>query len=101
MSSELDYSPTFRPQLAASHSLRNSPTSGLLPLLRSSVLHFRKTFQILFSIKFYTYGSSKRMISQEIFGGRETVLVHLLAATTAGVATSTAKNPIWLVKTRL
>jgi hypothetical protein len=31
----------YRAQPAASHPLRNSPTSGLLPILRSSVLHFR------------------------------------------------------------
>jgi solute carrier family 25 protein 33/36 len=41
------------------------------------------------------------MISQQLFGGQDTALVHLLAAATAGIVISTATNPIWLVKTRL
>lgn len=116
----------YRPQLITP-SFRDSPASRPLPFLRSSVLHFRETFQLLSSIyrvegsrtlfkglglnligivpssaiKFYTYSNSKRVISQELFGNQETALVHLLAATMAGVATSTATNPIWLVKTRL
>jgi solute carrier family 25 protein 33/36 len=107
--------------------LRNSAAFRPLPFLSSSILHFRETFQLLSSIyrvegwrtlfkglgpnlvgvvpssaiKFYAYSNSKRVISQELFGGQETALVHLLAAATAGVATSTATNPIWLVKTRL
>ncbi|KAG4439621.1 hypothetical protein IFR05_004916 [Cadophora sp. M221] len=98
----------------------------LAPLYRSSAHHFRETFQILSSIyriegwrtlfkglgpnlagvvpssaiKFYTYSNTKRVLSQNI--GQETALVHLLAAATAGVATSTVTNPIWLVvRTRL
>lgn len=110
----------YQPQLTASRTLPNSPTPRSLPLLHSSLLHFRETFQILFSIyrvegwrtlfkglgpnlagivpssaiKFYIYSNSKRIISQEMYGGRETASVHLLAAATAGMITSTATNPI-------
>ncbi|KAH8586794.1 mitochondrial carrier domain-containing protein [Bisporella sp. PMI_857] len=116
----------YRPQFDTL-SFRTSPAPRPFSLPHSSVLHFRETFQLLTSIyrvegwrtlfkglgpnligvvpssaiKFYTYSNSKRIISQELFDGQEAALVHLLAATTAGVATSTVTNPIWLVKTRL
>jgi solute carrier family 25, member 33/36 len=94
---------------------------------RSPLRHVRETFQILFSIqqvegwrslfrglgpnlagvvpvsaiKFYTYGSSKYMISHTLNSDKEAIWVHLLAAATTGIVTSTATSPIWLVKTRL
>jgi len=53
------------------------------------------------AIKFYTYGNCKHFLSETQSSGKETALVHLLAAATAGVVTCTLTNPIWLVKTRL
>jgi Mitochondrial carrier protein len=105
---------------------RNSQAFRPLLFFRSSLLRFRETFQLLSciyrvegwrtlfkclgpnfvsvvpssAIKFYTYSNSKRMISEELFGVQETALVHLITVATAGVATSTATNMIWLV-TRL
>ncbi|KAH3668640.1 hypothetical protein OGAPHI_002394 [Ogataea philodendri] len=53
------------------------------------------------SINFFTYGYSKDVIRDVAFDGQENSLVHLLAGVSAGFVTSTATNPIWLVKTRL
>lgn len=53
------------------------------------------------AINFYTYGNGKRIIAERFNGGQESPLVHLCAAACAGLVTSTATNPIWLVKTRL
>ncbi|KAK4102791.1 mitochondrial carrier [Parathielavia hyrcaniae] len=53
------------------------------------------------SINFYTYGNGKRIISQHLNDGKDSAWVHLSAAALAGVVTSTATNPIWMVKTRL
>jgi Mitochondrial carrier protein len=53
------------------------------------------------SINFYTYGNGKRIIANNFNNGQENSLVHLAAAACAGVATGTATNPIWVVKTRL
>jgi len=96
--------------------------------IRAAGYHFQETFQILASvyrvegaralfkglgpnligvvparsIQFFTYGNSKRLIADYTNGGNsEAWWVHLAAAVTAGVTTSTATNPIWMVKTRL
>ncbi|KAI8323789.1 mitochondrial carrier [Martensiomyces pterosporus] len=52
------------------------------------------------AIQFFTYGNGKRVLAQWN-GGKETPLVHLSAAAFAGIVTTTATNPIWMVKTRM
>ena len=117
----------YQAQLRSSRAAKGiSPHAHLSPL-RSGLLHFRETFQILFSvhrvegwralfkglgpslvgvvpasaIKFYTYGNGKRIIANNFNGGEESAWVHLCAAACAGITVSTATNPIWLIKTRL
>ncbi|KAF7317970.1 Mitochondrial carrier protein [Mycena kentingensis (nom. inval.)] len=53
------------------------------------------------SINFFVYGNGKQIIANHFNNGHENSWVHLGAAATAGVATGTATNPIWVVKTRL
>ncbi|KAF9113924.1 hypothetical protein BGX27_000523 [Mortierella sp. AM989] len=52
------------------------------------------------AINFATYGNGKKFYT-ELNGGKETTIVHLSSAVTAGIVTATATNPIWLVKTRM
>lgn len=94
---------------------------------RAGVFHLQETFQILGSvhrnegirglfrglgpnligvvparsINFYAYGNGKNLIAHYFNNGKEAAWVHLGAATVAGIITSTATNPIWLIKTRL
>src|SRR5579862_8537138 len=117
----------YKAQLASVRNARNLPPVSSLSLTRQSLIHFQETFQILFSIhrvegwralfkglgpnltgvvparaiNFYTYGNGKRIISTYFNNGQESAWVHLCAAATAGIVTSTATNPIWLIKTRL
>ncbi|KAK3367129.1 mitochondrial carrier protein rim2-like protein [Lasiosphaeria ovina] len=53
------------------------------------------------SINFFAYGNSKRLIAENLNDGRDTAWVHLSSAIIAGITTSTATNPIWMIKTRL
>jgi len=53
------------------------------------------------SINFFTYGNGKQVIADQFNNGQENSYVHLYAAAIAGIATGTATNPIWVVKTRL
>ncbi|KAF8555834.1 mitochondrial carrier protein RIM2 [Imleria badia] len=53
------------------------------------------------SINFFTYGNGKQIIANHFNHGQENAYVHLSAAAIAGIITSTATNPIWVVKTRL
>lgn len=55
------------------------------------------------SINFFVYGNSKRILNEQFNPeNKENVWsIHIAAAATAGIATGTATNPIWLVKTRL
>ena len=52
------------------------------------------------AIYFSTYAKTKHVLTDRN-GGHEGALIHLLAAATAGIATATATNPIWLIKTRM
>lgn len=117
----------YQQHLAASRSARGLPSIETMSLSRSSLQHVRETFQILYevprvegwralfkglgpnligvvparAINFYAYGNGKRLISSYFNHGQEAAWVHLCAAAAAGIVTSTATNPIWLVKTRL
>ncbi|KAJ5097626.1 Mitochondrial carrier protein RIM2 [Penicillium angulare] len=53
------------------------------------------------AIKFYVYGNCKRIGAQLLGHGEDSIIVHAQAAISAGIATATATNPIWLIKTRL
>ncbi|KAK9766676.1 Pyrimidine nucleotide transporter, mitochondrial, variant 2 [Basidiobolus ranarum] len=52
------------------------------------------------AIHFAAYGNGKRILT-ELNGGKESSLIHLSAAASAGIITATATSPIWLVKTRI
>jgi solute carrier family 25 protein 33/36 len=53
------------------------------------------------AIYFSTYAQAKHFLVDMRADKREGPLVHLTAAAAAGIATATATNPIWLIKTRL
>ena len=117
----------YQAQLHATRAEKGINPHAKLSPARSALLHFRETFQILFSvhkvegwralfkglgpnlvgviparsINFYTYGNGKRIIADHFNHGEEAAWVHLFAAANAGIVTSTATNPIWMVKTRL
>lgn len=52
------------------------------------------------AIYFSTYAKTKHLLTDRN-GGQDSSMVHLLSAASAGIATATATNPIWLIKTRM
>ncbi|KAJ9642118.1 uncharacterized protein PV06_03311 [Exophiala oligosperma] len=120
----------YQAQLRTLHAQHRYPQKTTLTSIpRSAFFHIAETVQILRSIhqhegfralfrglganligvvparsiNFYVYGNGKRILNNYFNPeGRENVWsVHLAAAAIAGIATGTATNPIWLVKTRL
>ncbi|KAH8686034.1 mitochondrial carrier domain-containing protein [Tricladium varicosporioides] len=117
----------YQNQLAQSRLAKGISPHAHLNAFRSGLLHFRETFQILGSvhrvegwralfkglgpnligvvparsINFFVVGNGKRIISNNFNNGEESAWVVLCAAALAGIVTSTATNPIWLIKTRL
>ncbi|QEL58351.1 hypothetical protein SBP28_000365 [Candidozyma auris] len=53
------------------------------------------------SINFFTYGATKDIVSKRFNNGEEATWIHLVSGINAGFVTSTATNPIWMIKTRL
>lgn len=117
----------YRSQIVATRNARGIPPPSALSIPRTALLHFRETFQLLFSIhrvegwralfkglgpnltgvvparaiNFYSYGNGKRIISQTFNHGHDAAWVHICAAVNAGIITGTITNPIWVIKTRL
>ena len=117
----------YQAQIIATRQAHGVPHPSTLSLPRNVLLHFTETLQMLSAIhrvegwralfkglgpqlvgvvpakaiNFYSYGNGKRIISERFNDGKEAAWVHLCAGVLAGIATGTATNPIWLVKTRL
>ncbi|KAK5071204.1 Pyrimidine nucleotide transporter, mitochondrial [Lithohypha guttulata] len=122
-----DFYQTQLKQLHAQHAA--PPRSALIRVPRAAFVHLQETgqmlgsiyqhegFRALFkglganligvvparSINFFVYGNSKRILNQQFNPDNKEGIwsIHIAAAATAGIATGTATNPIWLVKTRL
>ncbi|KAK9469484.1 mitochondrial carrier domain-containing protein [Lipomyces arxii] len=116
----------YSSQIKQGH-LRNQMTGSQFRHVRSVGLHLYETFQIMVdvakvegtralfkglganlvgviparSINFFTYNNGKILVSNNFNDGKEAAWVNLAAAAIAGITTSTATNPIWLVKTRM
>lgn len=119
----------YQAQLRALHANKAPPKNAFLAAPRAAFTHLSETllmlksiythegFRALFrglganligvvparSINFFVYGNGKRILNDH-FNPQNLEnpwSIHLGAAAIAGVATGTATNPIWVIKTRL
>ncbi len=117
----------YQAQLAQARMAKGILPHAHLSAFRSGLLHVRETFQILGSvhkiegwralfkglgpnlvgvvparsINFFVVGNGKKLIAEYGNKGEESAWVVFCAAAVGGIVTSTATNPIWLIKTRL
>lgn len=117
----------YQAQLAQTRIAKGILPHAHLSPLRAGLLHFKETFQILGSvhriegwralfkglgpnlvgvvparsINFFVVGNGKRIIADYGNNGIQSDWVVFCAAALGGIVTSTATNPIWMVKTRL
>lgn len=117
----------YQEYLANARAAKGIPPPSQMHFARAALLHVQETGQILAAIpkvegwralfkglgpnligvvparaiNFWAYGNGKRVYSDLFFEGRETPVVQMLAAASAGIITGTATNPIWVIKTRL
>lgn len=80
------------------HILKNEGLPGLYRGLSPTIVALFPTWAVTFSV----YNHLKGLLqSQDDKNGELSVQANVLAASCAGIATATATNPLWVVKTRL
>ncbi|KQS69956.1 mitochondrial carrier protein Rim2 isoform X2 [Drosophila erecta] len=79
------------------HIVRNEGTRALFKGLGPNLVGVAPSRAIYFC----TYSQTKNTLNSLGFVERDSPLVHIMSAASAGFVSSTATNPIWFVKTRM
>ncbi|KAM3330250.1 hypothetical protein ACQJBY_026919 [Aegilops geniculata] len=80
------------------HILKTEGLPGLYRGLSPTIVALYPTWAVTFSVYNYVRGLLR---SQDAKNGELSIQENILAASCAGIATSVATNPLWVVKTRL